>query len=389
MEVGSAPARGSGRAAGVPRSKGAGTAWGQRPRVPGPAPRSRASPHSGGTDWERAAQPWPPEWSPSVPSQALVRPAPAGPHPVPAKEEAARLGEGRPRSLYAPAPPRPLWSATPGAAAMRGREWGGCQVKGSREAAARGTGRPAGAPTGPRRLEETGAGVLVVSTPRRPAPLLPTLGLDTGLDTSGHTRARIPARTLAAGARARAGFPGAGSALNWGKAGEGTVAFEEPLGGARWERGRRGDRERPLQTRAHPAGAPLRLRPRERQERGTGDLEPAGARVEPLLSLLTPRASQLPIPRELGSPAPRGAAALTACSSEGRPPGLGPACLHTNAAFLRMTAAPSPPSLFFSFHHQQIKISWEDYRKRSQAGADLYSRGFVMILMVMVVNWTV
>lgn len=43
----------------------------------------------------------------------------------------------------------------------------------------------------------------------------------------------------------------------------------------------------------------------------------------------------------------------------------------------------------FSFHHQQIKIRWADYRKRFQSCADLYSRAFVMILMMMMVKWTV
>lgn len=43
----------------------------------------------------------------------------------------------------------------------------------------------------------------------------------------------------------------------------------------------------------------------------------------------------------------------------------------------------------FSFHHQQIKIRWADYRKRFQSCADLYSGAFVMILMMMMVKWTV
>jgi len=43
----------------------------------------------------------------------------------------------------------------------------------------------------------------------------------------------------------------------------------------------------------------------------------------------------------------------------------------------------------FSSHHQQIKIRWADYRKRFQPSADLYSRAFVMILMMMMVKRTV
>lgn len=65
-------------------------------------------------------------------------------------------------------------------------------------------------------------------------------------------------------------------------------------------------------------------------------------------------------------------------------------CTHINTVLVQMTfrslCLPRPP---FSFHHQQIKISWEDYRKRFQAGADLYSRRFVMILMMMMVKRTV
>lgn len=67
-------------------------------------------------------------------------------------------------------------------------------------------------------------------------------------------------------------------------------------------------------------------------------------------------------------------------------------CTHINIVFAQMTFRSLslwPPALPPSFHHQQIKISREDYRKRFQARADLYSGGFVMILMMMMVKWTV
>lgn len=62
---------------------------------------------------------------------------------------------------------------------------------------------------------------------------------------------------------------------------------------------------------------------------------------------------------------------------------------QTTSSLLLLLCPHLPESPPFSFHHQQIKIRRADYREHFPSSADLYSRAFVMILMMMIMaKWT-